>query len=62
MTEDTRKAMAMIKPIARELGIKVQADEQFLYCNCQAIGIAGNSTYATLTEFIAYCMAYLDKR
>lgn len=56
MTEDTAKAMEIIKPIARELNIEVSADDHCLYCNDQAIGIACNSTFATLNEFLGYAM------
>ena len=62
MTEDTKRAMEMIRPIAKELGICVNADDDWLLCDEQAIGIACNSTYATVVEFIAYCMYRLDKR
>lgn len=62
MTEDTKRAMEMIRPIAKELGICVNADGNWLLCDEQAIGIACNSTYATVVEFIAYCMYHLDKR
>lgn len=54
MTEDTRKALEIIKPIADELGIKVNADEKILYVDDIGIGIAWNSTRATLFEFIGY--------
>ena len=56
MTNDTRIALEKIKPLAYELNIDVRADDNFLYCNGQAIGIAYNSTYATIVEFIAYAM------
>lgn len=54
MTPDTERALAVIRPIADELGIRVEADMKFLYCNGQAIGIACNSTWATVLEFIGY--------
>lgn len=54
MTEDTKRAIEAIEPIAKELHIKVTADDSFLYCNGQAIGIGCNSAYATVTEFIEY--------
>lgn len=54
MTEDTKRALDIIKPLAAELGIRVQADENYLFLNGQAIGIACNSTYATIMEFIGY--------
>ena len=54
MTRDSERAIAAIKPLADELGIKVTADEKRLYCNGQAIGISCNSTSATIDEFIGY--------
>lgn len=54
MTPDTERALAAIRPIADELGIRVGADMKFLYCNGQAIGIACNSTWATVLEFVGY--------
>ena len=63
MTEDTKRALEAIEPIAKALNIKVTADSKFLYCNGQAIGIGGNSTYATVMEFIGYVLiAEYDRR
>lgn len=62
MTNDTAKAMEAIAPMADILGIDVQADGHYLYCNGQAIGIGCNSAYATVCEFIAYAMLWLNKR
>lgn len=56
MSEDTKRALEIIKPMADELSIKVSADDRFLYCNGQAIGISCNSTYATVMEFIGYVL------
>ena len=56
MTNDTKRALEIIKPIADELNIKVNADDRLLYCNGQAIGIGCNSTYATIMEFIGYVL------
>ena len=61
MTEDTKRAIESIEPIAKELGIKVTADDSFLYCNGQAIGIGCNSAYATIKEFIGYVFATVYK-
>lgn len=61
MTEDTRRAMDAIEPIAKVLGIAISADDYFLYCNGQAIGISCNSTYATVKEFIGYVFATVYK-
>lgn len=54
MTEDTMRALDIIKPLADELNIRVRADEDYLFCDGQAIGIACNSTYATIMEFVGY--------
>ena len=62
MTEDTKKALEIIRPMAKELRIEVDADEKLMYCNVQAIGISCNSTYATIKEFLGYAMWYLSKR
>lgn len=62
MTEDTKRALEIIGPVAKELNIEVSADYDFLYCNGQAIGIACNSTYATLNEFLGYAIIWLGSR
>ena len=54
MTKDTERALEAIGPMAEALGVKVEADEKFLYCNGQAIGIGCNSTWATIMEFVGY--------
>ena len=54
MTEDTKRALAIIEPMAKELGLHTCADAHYLFINGQAIGIACNSTYATVMEFIGY--------
>ena len=54
MSEDTKRALDLIRPIAKELHIEISADRNFLYLNDMAIGISCNSTYATLMEFIGY--------
>jgi hypothetical protein len=56
MSEDTKRALEIIKPMSKELNIEVAADDRFLYCNGQAIGISINSTYATIMEFIGYVL------
>jgi len=61
MTEDTKRALEAIAPMAKELNIKVTADDSFLYCNGQAIGIGCNSAYATIKEFIGYVFATVYK-
>lgn len=54
MTEDTKRALEIIKPLADELHINLEANENVLYMNKQGIGIACNSTYATLMEMVGY--------
>ena len=61
MTEDTKRALEVIAPLAKELHIQVDADNSFLYCNGQAIGIGCNSAYATIKEFIGYVFATVYK-
>lgn len=66
MTEDTQRALEIIQLMADELGIKVSADEDYLYCEfhgvLQPIAITYNSTYATLKMFIGYLASYLVYR
>lgn len=61
MTEDTKRALEIIQPLADELNIQVQADGNYLFCKGQAIGIACNSTYATIMEFIGYLIFVWSK-
>ena len=62
MTNDTRRALEIIKPIADELCISVHADDRFLYVDNVGIGISCNSTWATLWEFIGYLTINYDNR
>lgn len=63
MTKDTVDALRAIGPIASALGIEINADDKFLYCNGQAIAIECNSTYATIMEFMGYVLiAEYDRR
>ena len=62
MTKDTERALAAIQPMAKELGIEVDASDLCLYCNGQAIGIAYNSTYATVKEFLGYALYWTSKK
>ena len=59
MTEDTKRALEIIKPLADELNISVDADRSLLYMNGQAIGIGCNSTLATVMEALGYI--FLEK-
>lgn len=64
MSNDTERALEIIKPMADVLGgLIVKADDDFLYIEDIAIGISCNSTWATLMEFIGYVVAtkYSDK-
>ena len=54
MTDDTKRALEAIEPMAKALNIQVRADGRFLYLNGQAIGIGCNSAWATVNEFIGY--------
>ena len=62
MTSDTKQALEIITPMAKALNIKVTADDSFLYCNGQAIGIGCNSTYATIKEFVGFVFATVYKK
>ena len=50
MTEDTKRAVKALGPLAEALHLDLSADETRLYINGQAVGIACNSTYATIME------------
>lgn len=54
MTEDTKRAIEILKPICELLSIRLAADDSLLYLKDQAIGIRCNSTYATVMEAIGY--------
>ena len=54
MTEDTRRAIAIIQPLLDSLGVEAEADDSVLYMDGQAIGIGCNSTYATVMEAIGW--------
>ena len=62
MTKDTERTLAACEGIARVLHISLDADEFWLYCNGQKIGISCNSTYATVKEFIGYAMLEISRR
>lgn len=62
MTNDTKRALELIEPMAKELNIEVKADDKLLYCNGQAIGISCNSTYATINEFLGYAFLRMCQR
>lgn len=62
MTNDTKRALEIIEPMAKELNIEVDADDKLLYCNGQAIGISCNSTYATINEFLGYAFLRMCQR
>ena len=62
MTNDTKRALELIEPMAKELNIEVSADDRLLYCNGQAIGISCNSTYATINEFLGFAFLRMCER
>ena len=62
MTKDTERALEALKEVAKILSIEIDADESWLYCNGQPIGISCNSAYATVNEFIGYAMLNMAKR
>lgn len=66
MTDDTRLALEIVRPMAKEFGIAVDADEKLLYVKDPymgdiEIGISCNSTYATLKEFIGVMIYRYDR-
>ena len=63
MTEDTKKAIEIISPLAKELKITIDATDNVLWMNDQAIGISCNSTWATLMEMIGsiFWMEYIPE-
>jgi hypothetical protein len=62
MTKDTKRALEIIEPIAKELNIEVSADDDYLYINNDGgIGITFNSTRATLMEFVGWLIYYYDR-
>ena len=61
MTKDTERALEIIKPIAEMVGVEVKADDNLLYINNDGgIGIIGNSTRATVLEFVGWLIIYYD--
>ena len=61
MTKDTERALEIIKPIAEMVGVEVKADDVLLYINNDGgIGIIGNSTRATVMEFVGWLIIYYD--
>ena len=52
MTEDTKRAVEIIRPICDELKLSVSADDTVLQIGDVRVGIDANSTYATLMEAI----------
>ena len=54
MTEDTKRALKIMEPIASVLEIDVDAYGNILFLDSQAIGIGLNSTYDTVMEMIGW--------
>ena len=54
MTNDTRRAMTILKPLMDELAVRMSATDKMLFLNGDAIGISCNSTYATVMEAIGW--------
>ena len=61
MTQDTAKALEIIIPLADELGIRVEADDEKLYVDNTQIAISYNSTWATIFEFIGYLITEYNR-
>lgn len=62
MTEDTKRALEIIKPMADFLKLEVTADDTMMYVGGKNIGIGCNSTYATVMEFIGYMICEYEYR
>lgn len=54
MTEETKRAVAAIAPIAEVLGVNVKVYDNILYLNGQMIAIAENSQKQTVMEFLGF--------
>ena len=54
MTGDTRRALNIIRPLTDELGITISATDSILSIGDDKIGIACNSTWATLMEMVGW--------
>lgn len=54
MTDDTKRAVEILQPIMKELGIPMEATNNKLILKDDAIGIACNSTWATVMEAIGW--------
>ena len=62
-TPDTERAIEIMKPVMDFLHIEVDADNNYLFLNGQAINITFNSTQATVYEFIGFLVdVYCDHR
>ena len=63
MTEDTKKALEILKPICDLLRMEIDADENIMTIDGQKVGISCNSTYATVMEGIGYLflIAYANR-
>lgn len=59
MTDDTRKALDITRPLADFCNVIITADERYLYINerngiCQMLPIQFNSTRATVKAILRY--------
>ena len=54
MTDDTKQALAILAPICDLLHVEIDADEKVMTMDGQKIGIACNSTYATVMEGLGF--------
>lgn len=63
MTEDTKKALEILKPICDLLRMEIDADENIMTIDGQKVVISFNSTYATVMEGIGYLflIAYANR-
>lgn len=57
MTEDTKRAIEAISPLAKLLGIGISTGgDNWILFDGQPIAIGENSDYATAHEFLGYCI------
>lgn len=63
MTEDTKKALEILKPICDLLRMEIDADENTMSIDGQKVGISCNSTYATVMEGIGmlFLLRYVNQ-
>ena len=54
MTEDTKRAIEIMQPLAEALQFDMTADDDILWMDSTPIGISSNNTWATLMEMVGW--------